>query len=95
MRSFDTKLRKELQDAPLGKHEQALVPEHRQLLTLPALRLVRVRETDEVEDEGIDDLIRERVLLVEQDANEERVRAWKSYDYWYAVCGTHICSSPA
>lgn len=32
-------------------------------------------EPDEVEDEGIDDLVRQRILLVEQDANEERMGA--------------------
>ena len=52
------------------------MPEHGELLDVArTTRLVCVRETDEVEDEGVDDLVRERMLLVEQDANEERVRA--------------------
>ena len=50
------------------------MPQHGQLLYVAgAARLVRVREADEVEDERVDDLVRERVLLVEQDADEERV----------------------
>ena len=51
------------------------MPQHWQLLYIAgAARLVRVREADEVEDERVDDLVRERVLLVEQDADEERIR---------------------
>ncbi len=61
----------------MAEDEQALVPEHGELLRVAgAARFVRVREADEVEDEGVDDFVWQRVLLVEQHANEERVRAW-------------------
>lgn len=35
----------------------------------------RYNSPDEVEDEGVDDLVWKSVLLVEKDADEERVRA--------------------
>lgn len=73
------------------------MPEHGELVGVAgALRLVRVREADEVEDEGVDDLraisaggatlglerrahlVRERVLFVHQDTDEERVGPWDS-----------------
>ena len=51
------------------------MPQHWQLLYIAgAACLVRVREAYEVEDECVDDLVRERVLLVEQDADAERIR---------------------
>ena len=63
--------RRERSPAPLAEHEQTLVPEHGELLRVARLaRLVRVREADEVEDERIDHFVRERVLFVEQDADE-------------------------
>ena len=51
------------------------MPQDGQLLRIARTAcFVRVRETDEVEHERVDDLVRERVLLVEQHADEERVR---------------------
>lgn len=48
------------------------MPENRHL-SLVAL------EADKVENEGVDDLVRQGVLLVEEDADEETVRAWSSH----------------
>ena len=48
------------------------MPEHGELLDVArAARLVRVGEADEVEDESVDDLVRQCMLLVEQHADEE------------------------
>jgi hypothetical protein len=55
--------------APLAKDEQRLVPEHGQRV---GAALVGVGDTDKVEDERVEDLVRQRVLLVEQDADEKR-----------------------
>lgn len=51
---------------PLCKHEESLMPKDRHLALVPL-------ESEEVEDEGVDDLVREGVLLVEKDADEETV----------------------
>ena len=53
----------------LAKHEQALMPEDGQR----AWRM-RVGESDEVEDERVEYFVREGVLLVQQNADEERGR---------------------
>ena len=50
----------------LTEHEQALVPEDGQ-----RSGRVRVGELDEVEDERVEHFVRERVLLVQQNADEE------------------------
>lgn len=63
-------------DAPLSEDQQTLMPQDGQLATL-ALEpvLLVVRKPDKVEHERVDNLVRQRVLLVEQDADEERVGA--------------------
>ena len=61
--------RREMRRVALAKHEQALVPQDGQ-----RAGRVRVGESDEVEDECIEHFVRERVLLVQQDADEERGR---------------------
>ena len=64
------------EDSPLAEHEERLVPQHRELLHVArAARLVRVGEADEVEDERVDDLVRQCMLLVEKHADEQRVGA--------------------
>ena len=59
--------RREVRRVPLAEYEQALMPEHGKR----ALR-VRIAKPDEVEYERVEHFIRERVLLVQQDADEER-----------------------
>lgn len=51
------------------------MPKYRELIpsALGLARLVRIREPDEMRPEPIDDLVRQRVFLVEQDTDEERV----------------------
>jgi hypothetical protein len=57
---------------PLAERKKRLVPEHGQLVHVTgALGLVRVREADEVEDERVDDLVRECILLVDEHPYEE------------------------
>lgn len=51
---------------PLCKHEESLMPKNGHLTLVPL-------ESEEVEDEGVDNLVREGVLLVEKDADEETV----------------------
>jgi hypothetical protein len=58
--------------APLNKDEHALMPQHRQLV-LACPTEWRVRQPDEVEDQGVNDLVWQGVLLVEQDTDEERI----------------------
>ena len=63
-------------DVPLAEDEEGLVPEDGQLLRVAgSARLVRVGEADEVEDERVDDLVRQCVLLVEEHADEQGVCA--------------------
>ena len=63
-------------DAPLAENKEGLVPEDGQLLRVAgSARLVRVGEADEVEDESVDDLVRQCVLLVEEHADEQGVCA--------------------
>lgn len=62
-----------IHNAPLHKDEEGLVPEHRQLAGV-------VGEAMEVEDEGVDDAIGQRILLVEQHAQNDAAGAcveWK------------------
>lgn len=51
---------------PLCEYEESLMPEDGHLTLVPL-------ESEEVEDEGVDNLVREGVLLVEKDADEETV----------------------
>lgn len=51
---------------PLCEYEESLMPKDGHLALVPL-------ESEEVEDEGVDNLVREGVLLVEKDANEETV----------------------
>lgn len=60
-------LRGEVRRIALAEHEQALVPEHGQ-----RSGRVCVGEPDKMKDERVEHLVRQRVLLVEQDADEER-----------------------
>ena len=63
-------------DGPLAEHEEALMPEHRKLFHIAGLAgFVRVGEADKMEHKRVDDLVRKRVLLVQKDADEQRVRA--------------------
>ncbi len=81
---------------PLAEHEQTLVPEHGELLHVArATRLVRVREADEVEDERVDDLVRQRVLLVEEHADEERVCACQQRSAVGDIFTPHVPVLPA
>ena len=58
-------------DAPLAEHQKTLMPQHWKFLHVACSPgLIGVGEADEVEDERIDHFVRERVLFVEQDANE-------------------------
>ena len=59
--------RRKVRRVALAEHEQALMPKHRQR----ALR-VRIAESDKVEHERVEHLVRQCVLLVQQDADEER-----------------------
>ena len=53
------------------------MPQHRQILGITrALRLVLIRQPYEVENEPIDNLIGKRVLLIQQDTNEQRIWTW-------------------
>lgn len=54
-------------DAPLDKDEERLVPQDGHLARVAL-------EPQEVEHERVDDLVRQRVLLVEQDPDEDAVR---------------------
>ena len=54
---------------PLHKHEEGLVPEHGQHSLL-------LDEADEVVHQSVDHSVRKRILLIEQDANEDTVGAW-------------------
>ena len=65
-------IRRQVASVSLHKDQQALVPQHRQLV-LSGLRARRVSESDKVEHERVDDLVRQGVLLVEQDSDEKRV----------------------
>ena len=54
------------------------MPQNGQFFDLASFaRLVSVREADEVEHQRVDNFVRERVLLVEEDANEERICAYR------------------
>jgi hypothetical protein len=64
--------------SPLHKDQQTLVPQNRQLLLFllanPSDPLhTRVCQSDKVEYKGVHDLVRQRVLLVKEYSNEERV----------------------
>ena len=59
--------RREVRRVALAEYEQALMPEHGKR----ALR-VRIAKPDEVEYERVEHFVWERVLLVQQDADEER-----------------------
>ena len=74
MRSHDVTqrvllLRREVRRVALAEHEQALVPEYGE-----RAGVVGVCEPDEVEDERVEHLVWQRVLLVQQHADEERRR---------------------
>lgn len=60
---------------PLCEDEEALVPQNRQVSTRGSRPLVRVRQSDEVEDHAVDDFVRQSVLLVKQDPDEQGDRA--------------------
>lgn len=66
-----TTLRTLRYDSPLRKDEEGLVPQNRHL------SLVTL-EAQEVEDESVDDLVRQGVLLVEQNADKQTVGAYGS-----------------
>ena len=61
--------RREMRRVALAKHDQALVPEDGQ-----RAGRVRVGELDGVKDERGEHFVRERVLLVQQNAEERRLR---------------------
>jgi hypothetical protein len=65
-------------DSPLDKDQQALMPKDRQLLLFlltdpPDSLHPSVRQPDEMKDERIYYLVRQRVLFVKQHSDEERV----------------------
>jgi len=61
-----------VKDAPLTEDKQTLMPEDRQRIARSAVfRLVGVGEADKVEDEGINDLVRQCVLFVQQDSDKQ------------------------
>ena len=62
-------LRREVLRIALAEYEQALVPQDGERALL-----VCVCESDEVEHERVEDLVRQRVLLVQQHADEQRCR---------------------
>ena len=64
---------REMRRVALAKHEQALVPEDGQ-----RAGRVRVGESDEVEYERVEHFVRERVLLVQQNTDEERGRPYRT-----------------
>ena len=50
------------------------MPEHGELLDVPGTtRFICVREADEVENQRVNDLVRQGVLLIKQHADKERV----------------------
>lgn len=60
--------------SPLNKDEQALMPQDRELV-LACTASGRVGEPDKVEDKRVNHLVRQGVLLVQQDPDEQRVGA--------------------
>lgn len=58
-------------NAPLSEHQKRLVPQHRHV---PWVTL----EADKVKDERIDHLVGQRVLLVQEHADEQAVGACSS-----------------
>jgi len=79
-------LRREVRCVALTKHEQALVPQHGQ-----RAGRVRVGESDKVEDERVEHLVRQCVLLVQKDSDEEGRRscppqAWEKEGRWEEGC---------
>jgi len=59
---------------PLNKCQEALVPQDGKLFALcTRASFVCVRQADEVEDERVYGFVRERVLFVDEDADEKRV----------------------
>ena len=60
---------REMRCVALAEHEQALVPKHGE-----RAGRVCVGEPDEVEYKRVEHLVRQRVLLVQQNADEERGR---------------------
>ncbi len=73
----------------LAEDEQALVPEHGE----GALG-VGVREPDEVEHERVENLVWQRVLFVEQDADEQRRRPCSASSFVFLgaerMCVWHV-----
>jgi hypothetical protein len=64
---------RDIRCVPLTKHEQVPVPEDGQ-----RAGRVRVGASDEVEDDSVEHFVRERVLLVQQNADEERGRPYRT-----------------
>lgn len=51
------------------------MPQHRKLV-VPVLTPARVGEADIVEHERVDDLVRQRILLVQEHPDEQRIRPY-------------------